>query len=59
VASSQEATKAIAAKVDEFVANAMKLRGYSSCKYPCVIPVDSEGKDILVTGGPGAPEGPR
>jgi hypothetical protein len=51
-ASSPEALKVKAAKFDEFLAIAMKLWGYSSRTFPYSIPLDAEGKDILVTGDP-------
>ncbi|CAG9259673.1 hypothetical protein PUN4_340053 [Paraburkholderia unamae] len=51
-AQSPEVLKAKSAKFDEFLAKAMKLWGYSSRRFPYSIPLDSEGKDILVTGDP-------
>ena len=51
-AHSPEAITAKSAKFDEFLSKAMKLWGYSSRAFPYSIPVDSEGKDILVTGDP-------
>jgi hypothetical protein len=51
-ATSPEATKAVGAKFDEFLAVAMKLWGYSARTFPYTIPLESEGKDILVTGDP-------
>ncbi|MGH3901552.1 MAG: DUF4157 domain-containing protein [Pseudonocardiaceae bacterium] len=51
-ATSPAALKATAAKFDEFVALGMKLWGYSARTFPYSIPLDSQGKDILVTGDP-------
>ena len=44
--------QARAAKFDEFFALARQLWGYSARTFPYSIPLDSEGKDILVTGDP-------
>lgn len=49
---SPEVSKAKGAKFDEFLALAKKLWGYSSRKFPYSIPLNSQGKDILVTGDP-------
>ncbi len=51
-ASSPEALKAKSAKFDAFFNMAMKLWGYSSRTFPYSIPLNSQGKDILVTGDP-------
>lgn len=44
--------KAKGAKFDEFLATSMKLWGYSGRTFPYTIPLNSQGKDILVTGDP-------
>lgn len=44
--------QARAAKFDEFFALSRQLWGYSARTFPYSIPLDSEGKDILVTGDP-------
>ncbi|MBN1203503.1 MAG: DUF4157 domain-containing protein [Myxococcaceae bacterium] len=49
---SPEAVKARMAKYDEFFNLALRLRGESARRFPYVIPVPSEGVDILVTGDP-------
>ncbi len=48
--SSPEALQARSAKFDEFLALGMQLWGYSSRTFPYLIPLNSQGKDILVTG---------
>jgi hypothetical protein len=51
-ASSPEVAQAKGKKFDEFIATATKLFGYSQRGFPYVIPLTSQGKDILVTGHP-------
>ncbi|MFI5910929.1 hypothetical protein [Dactylosporangium sp. NPDC051541] len=51
-ADSPEVWRARGAKFDEFFALGRKLWGYSARRFPYSIPIDSEGKDILVTGDP-------
>jgi len=51
-ASSPAVLEAKAKKFDEFVSTATKLFGFSSRNFPYSIPLDSQGKDILVTGQP-------
>jgi len=49
---SPEVLKARSKKFDEFYNLALKLWGYSARTFPYSIPLESEGKDILVTGDP-------
>ena len=49
---SPEIMEARGKKWDEFFNLAMRLRSYSSRRFPYSIPLDSEGADILVTGDP-------
>ena len=49
---SPEVLKVRTAKFNEFYSLALQLLGYSSRSIPYRIPLDSEGKDILVTGDP-------
>lgn len=51
-ADSPEALRARGVKFDEFLTLSMRLWGYSARKFPYVIPLDKQGKDILVTGDP-------
>ncbi len=50
--SSPEALAARGRKFDEFLAKAMVLWGFTNRNYPYTIPLDAQGKDILVTGHP-------
>jgi hypothetical protein len=49
---SPERMQARSVKFDEFMALAMELWGYSSRTFPYLIPIPSEGQDVLVTGDP-------
>lgn len=51
-ARSPEVLRAKGVKFDEFLALSRKLWGYSARTFPYSIPLDSQGKDILVTGDP-------
>lgn len=51
-ASSPEAIQAQASKYQEFYKLAFQLLAYSARTFPYVIPIPSEGRDILVTGDP-------
>ena len=50
--SSPAASEARTRKFDEFYRLALRLWGYSAERFPYRIPIDVEGRDILVTGHP-------